>query len=135
MSQFFSLLLTKRKLRFFQICLIWLVATLYSYLDQQIIAQSREIYDTWYRTRKKLQKLLTYKVHAKQNLSKKFFFRFVIHHSIENQTAIKSMCLLNFFETSFHLKNRKNSKGVANSIFRLFSVKLSFPSFVPTWII
>ncbi len=49
MASFFSLLLKTRKVRFFQTCLIWLFAKLWSYLHQQKISQSREIYDTWCR--------------------------------------------------------------------------------------
>jgi hypothetical protein len=45
----FSLLLKIRKVRFFQTCLIWVVAILCSYLHQQKIAQSRETHDTWFR--------------------------------------------------------------------------------------
>jgi hypothetical protein len=42
---------------------------------------------------------------------------------------------MSFFEASFHWKNRKIWKGMKQSVFRLFSIKLNFPSFVPTWII
>ncbi len=73
-------------------------------------------------------------MHAKQN-SSKIFFRCFIHHSIENLTASKNICFISLFEALFHSKNRKIWKGMKKSIFRLFSIKLNFPSFMPTWII
>jgi len=80
--------------------------------------------------------IFLFKVYAKQSSSKNFTFRFLIYHSLENFTASKNMCSLNVFGVFLPSKNRKNSKGVENPIFRLFFfIKLSFPSFLPTWII
>ncbi len=69
-----------------------------------------------------------FKVHAKQGSSIRFVFRCFIHHSIENLTASKNMCSLNFFET-LPFEKSKNLEWSKKVNFPLILYKVEFSKF------